>query len=80
MADNLDRLENSVPALEAVKSGVNERDKGVIADSAQVQRIRQLLANYPPSKTRVFRDEANALTTIAGNEEIVVHLVQLEHH
>ncbi len=70
-----------VPELEAVKGVVNEKDKGTISDSNQANSVRAFLtAHHSSSRPEVEKDKGNKRTNVRGKGEILVNLIELEHH
>jgi serine/threonine protein kinase len=72
---------NSLPALEAVKHLANSTDKGLISDSAHIQAIRDLIAQSRAAQpVKVEKDDAEIQSNVLGNGDVMVHLINLEHH
>lgn len=67
-----------VDVLEAAKETAFN-NKGVIADPAQAQSLREFLSKYAAQKNEMTKDEIKRLTTIKGTGTILVDLVNLEH-
>jgi serine/threonine protein kinase len=72
---------NSVPELEAVKGFVNERDKGTINDSNLANAVRNFLnRRYAASKPEVAKDKTRKQTNVTATGDILVNVIELEHH
>jgi hypothetical protein len=69
-----------VPELEAVKGAVNPRDKGEVTDSDQANAIKQFLDNHSSTKPEVQKDRDKKQSEVKAKGEVLVHLVELEHH
>jgi serine/threonine-protein kinase len=69
-----------LPIFEAVKHWANPRDGGTIKDPAQVEAIRQFLANQMQTTNQVEKNDASKRTIIRVTGEALIHLVKLEHH
>jgi eukaryotic-like serine/threonine-protein kinase len=70
----------AVPELEAVKKVVNETDKGAIRDEGQLNDVRDFLKKNSSSSPDVQRDKVKKETTVKGKGNVLVNLVELEHH
>ncbi|HVF56602.1 MAG TPA: protein kinase [Pyrinomonadaceae bacterium] len=70
----------SIAELEAVKGVVNAVERGVVSDRAQILTLRDFIARRAASMPEVARDEGRTLTSVTSREEILVHLLRLEHH
>lgn len=71
---------SSLPELEALKSLINPRDRSEVKDPAQIQTVRDLLAQYRARQSPVVEiDDANTQTILKGNGDVMVHLVRLSH-
>jgi len=70
----------AVDELEAVKGFVNKQDKGTIKDRTQVDAIRAFLKKNSWSRPEVSKDNVKKQTNIIGNGNVIVNLVELEHH
>jgi serine/threonine protein kinase len=69
-----------VPELEAVKGLANPKDEGVIRDRNQIRSVAQYLAAQSATKPEIEKDEVNKQTKLKGKGEVLVWLVELEHH
>lgn len=69
-----------VKELEAVKGVVNPQNKGTIKDKSQSDAIRDLLTKNSSTTPEVIKDTARKQTNVKGKGDILVNLVELEHH
>ncbi len=69
-----------VPELEAVKGFANPKDRGVIASPEQRMAVNQFLKAHSSSGLSIERDQDKKETLVRGTGEILVHVIQLEHH
>jgi len=70
-----------VPELEAVRGVVNEREKGALGDSNQEKAVRDFLnAHYSSSKSGLKIEKVNRRTSVKTNGDVIVNLIELEHH
>jgi len=69
-----------VAELEAVKGVLNPTDKGEISDSAQAKAVQQLLEKHSADKPEAQKDSAKKQTDLKGKGDVLVHLLELEHH
>jgi hypothetical protein len=67
------------PALEAVTGVVNPRDRGLIADAAQLTAIRSLLQQATASPAAVGIDREREHTTLTSAAPLLVHAMELKH-
>lgn len=70
----------SVPELEAVKGVVNPQDKGTITDQQQSDAVREFLTKNSATKPEVVKDTAKKQTNVKATGDVLVNLVELEHH
>lgn len=70
----------SVPALEALKSYVNPRERGLVGDSRTNDVIREFLLTHQSTRPAVSRDEHKRETVLTSNGAIFAYLLRLEHH
>jgi serine/threonine protein kinase len=70
----------TVGDLEALKKWANPQDRGEIKDTAQANLLRDFLLNHSASKPAVEKDEVKKQTTVKGNGDLLVKLINLEHH
>ncbi len=69
-----------VKELEAVTGAVNERDLGEIKDRTKARTVRDFLKQHVSVKTEVTKDSARKQTIVNGNTDLLVNLIELEHH
>jgi serine/threonine protein kinase len=66
--------------LEAVKGVINPLDKGTIKDAAQAAAVREFLTkNILPNPT-IEKDSARKRTNLKAKGDLMVSVVELEHH
>lgn len=70
----------AVPELEAVKGVINEKDKGEVGDADQAKAVKSLLEKHSSDKPDVQKDSTNKQTIVKGKGDVLVHLMELEHH
>lgn len=70
----------AVPELEAVKGVINAKDKGEIGDANQEKAVKLLLEKHSSDKPEAQKDSTNKQTNLKGNGDVLVHLMELEHH
>lgn len=70
----------AVPELEAVKGVVNPKDRGEISDSNQADSVRQFLDKHSSIKPEVEKGKSRKETDVKLKGNVLVHLVELEHH
>lgn len=71
---------HAVPELEAVKGVINPKDKGAIGDADQEKAVRLFLEKNSSDKPEAQKDSANKQTDLKGKGDVLVHLMELEHH
>lgn len=71
--------QKEIPNLDALKRWATPRDKGVIRDIGEVEKLRSLLESNPSTFTSVNKDEAAKMTVLQGRGEILVKMLTLEH-
>jgi class 3 adenylate cyclase len=69
----------AIPDLEALKKWANTKDRGAIGDSEQARAILALLKKYPITKTDAQRDDANQVTILTGNGDVLAYVISLDH-
>lgn len=69
-----------VPELEAVKGVVNPTDRGTITDPKQEAAVREFLAKNSAKKPDITKDSAKKQTSLKGPGNVLVNLIELEHH
>jgi serine/threonine protein kinase len=70
----------SVPELEAVKGVINPKDKGEIGDADQANAVKLLLEQHSSDKPEAQKDSTKKETNLKGKGDVMVHLMELEHH
>jgi serine/threonine protein kinase len=70
----------AVPELEAVKGVINEKDKGEIGDADQARAVQRFLEAHSSDKPEALKDTAKKQTNLKGKGDVLVHLLELEHH
>jgi serine/threonine protein kinase len=69
-----------VAELEAVKSVVNPKEKGTVSDPFRIEAIHNFLGTHWVSRPEVEIDRANKLVHVKANSDVLVKLMELEHH
>ncbi|MEO6391429.1 MAG: serine/threonine-protein kinase [Pyrinomonadaceae bacterium] len=69
-----------VPELEAVKGVANPTDRGTITDPKQEAGVRDLLGRSGSTKPEVSKDTAKKQTNVRSKGDVLVNLIELEHH
>ena len=67
-----------VNELEAVKDVVNERDLGEIKDATKARALHDFLNSSP--KSEVTKASAKQQTLVKGRGDVLVSMIELEHH
>jgi serine/threonine protein kinase len=70
----------SVPELERFRELVNPTHKGRISDPAQIQVVREFLEQHAASQFESIQDQQKRQTRVRGRGDVLVTLVELEHH
>ena len=70
----------SVPELERLRELVNPTHKGRISDPAQIQVVREFLDRHAASQFESYQDQQKRQTRVRGRGDVLVTLVELEHH
>ncbi len=70
--------ENAVPELEAVKTFVNRKARGLITDPAQNKVVQNFLTTH--SATKPGYEKNATLTTLKAPGKLLVYAINLEHH
>jgi hypothetical protein len=70
----------AVPELDAVKGVINSRDKGEIGDPDQAKAVQRFLDKHSSVKPQVEKDKTRKQTNLKGEGDVLVHLLELEHH
>lgn len=71
---------NPVTDLEALKKWANPTDRGEIKDAAQTNTLRDLFAKPGMVKPDIEKDEVKKQTSVKGKGEMLIKLINLEHH
>jgi tRNA A-37 threonylcarbamoyl transferase component Bud32 len=69
-----------VKELDAVTDAVNDQDRGEIKDSAKARAVRDFLQKHYASKPEVSKDSAKKLTVVKRRGDVLVNMIELEHH
>ncbi|HZF38880.1 MAG TPA: hypothetical protein VE715_08650, partial [Blastocatellia bacterium] len=69
-----------VDELEKLKKWANPEDAGEIKDADQIKTLREFLAARSAAKPQVSRDEMSNQTMVKMTGDILVKLVDLQHH
>ena len=72
--------DKAVTELEAVKGVVNPDDKGAISDSDQLKAVQEFLDKYSSPKPHVEKSASRKETEVKRKGDVLVHLMELEHH
>ena len=72
--------EKDVPELEAVKGFVNSKDRGVISSPGLRTAVNQFLKAHLSGAPTIERNQEKKETVVKGNNDILVHVIKLEHH
>ena len=59
---------------------MNSRDKGEIGDPGQAKAVQRFLDKHSSDKPQVEKDKTKKQTNLKGKGDVMVHLVELEHH
>jgi serine/threonine protein kinase len=70
----------AVPEIEAVKGVINAKDKGEIGDADQAKAVQRFLEKHSSDKPEAQKDTSNKQTNLKGKGDVLVHLMELEHH
>lgn len=70
----------AVPELEAVKGVINPEDKGEIGNADQARAVRRFLEDHASEKPEAQKDAGKKQTNLKGKGDVLVHLLELEHH
>ena len=69
-----------VKELQAVTDAANDQDLGEIRDAAKAKSVRDFLNSHSSPKPDVTKDSAKKQTLVAGKGNMLVNLIELEHH
>jgi serine/threonine-protein kinase len=70
----------AVPDLEAVKGVINAKDKGEISDADQAKAVQRFLEKHSSEKPEAQKDATKKQTNLKEKGDVLVHLMELEHH
>jgi hypothetical protein len=68
------------PELEPLKKWANAKDAGEIKDPVQIESLRAFLTEHSAAKPQFSRDEKSKQTMVKMTGDILVKLIELEHH
>ena len=72
---------NPVSEMEAVRSFVTQEHKGTVVDPIRAQAIATFLnARYSSSKPEVEKDKGKKQTIVKAPSDVLVNVIELEHH
>jgi serine/threonine protein kinase len=71
--------ERSVAEMEEIKRWANPKDKGLVGDPSQIERVAQYLKALAAAEVEVERDEAGQRTRLKGKGDVLAGVVRLEH-
>jgi serine/threonine protein kinase len=71
--------ERSVAEMEEIKRWANPKDKGLVGDPSQVERVAQYLKALAAAEVEVEMDAASQRTKLKGKGEVLASVVRLEH-
>ncbi len=69
-----------VKELQAISDAANDKDQGEIRDAAKSKSVRDFLNSHSSPKPDVAKDSAKKQTTVSGKANVLVNLIELEHH
>jgi serine/threonine protein kinase len=69
-----------VKELEAVNDAANDKDRGEIRDAAKSKSVRDFLSSHSSQKPDVTKDSVKKQTIVSGKSDVLVNLIELEHH
>jgi len=69
-----------VPEMEAVNGFANSKDRGVISSPGLRTAVNQFLKDHFSAAPSIQRDKEKKETVVRANGEILVHVINLEHH
>ncbi len=69
-----------VKELQAVSDAANDKDQGEIRDAAKAKSVRDFIRSHSSQKPDVTKDSATKQTTVSGKANVLVNLIELEHH
>lgn len=72
---------NPVSELEAVRSFVTQEHKGTVADPVRAKAVATFLnARYSSSTPNVEKDKTKKQTVVKATGDVLVNVIELEHH
>jgi hypothetical protein len=71
---------NALADLESLKRWANPEDKGEIKDATQADSLRDFLLKNSSTRPEVEKDEVKKQSTVKGKGDLLVKLINLEHH
>jgi len=71
---------NPVTDLDAVTDAVNDQDRGEIKESAKAREVGDLLKRHSAIPPEATKDSAKKLTVVKGRGDVLVKMIELEHH
>jgi serine/threonine protein kinase len=69
-----------VPEIDAVKGVINAKDKGEIGDPDQAKAVQRFLEKHSADKPEAQKDSLKKQTNLKGKGDVLIHLLELEHH
>ncbi|HEX6188257.1 MAG TPA: serine/threonine-protein kinase [Pyrinomonadaceae bacterium] len=69
-----------VKEMDAVADAVNDQDRGEIKESAKARAVRDFLQKNYATKPEVAKDSAKKQTLVKGRGDVLVNMIELEHH
>jgi serine/threonine protein kinase len=70
----------SVPELDRFRELVNPSVKGRISDPAQIQVVKKFLEQHTAAQVESHQDQQSRQTRVRGRGNVLVTLIELEHH
>lgn len=70
----------AVPELEAARGRINAKDKGEIGKVDEARDVQRFLSKHSSEKPEALKDSASKQTNLKGRSDVLVHLLELEHH
>jgi serine/threonine protein kinase len=71
---------SAMAELEAVKGFANLKDKGAVKNAALSKAVKEFLQTHSASRPSVAKSETQKETNLTATGNLMVHLIQLEHH
>jgi hypothetical protein len=69
-----------VKELQAVSGVANEKDRGEIRDATKARSVRDFLNSNSSARPAVTKDSAKKQTLVTGKGNMLVNMIELEHH